>query len=66
MADKVFLKNPRLYSEVLALNPETKKILSRCEKELKDLKVRIQKADVESLMNWLVGEGTTGRGGHGA
>jgi prephenate dehydrogenase len=66
MADKVFRRNPRLYAEVLVLNPETKKILSRCEKELKDLKVRIQKADVESLMNWLAGESATGGGGHGA
>ena len=60
MVDKVFTTNPRLYAEILALNPETRRILARCEKALMELKTRIEKRDADSLRNWLTEKGNFG------
>lgn len=57
MVDKVFKINPRLYAEILALNPEIQVILNRCEEVLRELKTRIGMKDSESLRRWLAGEG---------
>ena len=66
MVNKVFGINPRLYAEILALNPETVAILTRCEEALAELKARMRIEDLESLRQWLAGEGASGRGRHEA
>lgn len=48
--EKVFTNNPRLYGEIITLNPNIHKILDLYEKTLSDLKGLINKGDKETLI----------------
>jgi prephenate dehydrogenase len=53
MADKVFKTNPGLYAEIVALNPESKKILEQCEEALAEIKKRVGRGGAKGLKEWL-------------
>jgi prephenate dehydrogenase len=48
--EKVFSNNPRLYSEVITLNPNVHKVIDLYGKTLSDLKTLIDKGNAETLM----------------
>jgi prephenate dehydrogenase len=48
--EKVFTNNPRLYAELITLNPNIHKIIDRYGKTLSDLKASIDKENTETLM----------------
>jgi prephenate dehydrogenase len=50
LAEKVFRPNPRLYAEIIALNPDMARILALYEQALADLKPLIDKQDAEGLI----------------
>jgi prephenate dehydrogenase len=48
--EKVFTNNPRLYAELITLNPNIHKIIDCYGKTLSDLKASIDKENTETLM----------------
>lgn len=53
MVDKVFKINPRLYAEIVALNPEKSKILQQCMKVLGEIQSQIERGGAKALSEWL-------------
>jgi prephenate dehydrogenase len=53
MVEKVFKINPRLYAEIVALNPENKKILRQCEELLAEIQARVGREGAKGLREWL-------------
>ena len=51
--EKVFTNNPRLYADIITLNPNIHKILDLYEKTLSGLKTLINKRDTETFMEWM-------------
>jgi prephenate dehydrogenase len=50
IVEKVFTNNPRLYAEIITLNPHIHRILNLYEKTLSDLKSLINKRNTEAFM----------------
>jgi len=57
---EIFTNNPRLYAEIITLNPHIQKILELYEKTLADIKILINKKDTEALTR-LIEERDIGR-----
>jgi prephenate dehydrogenase len=53
--EKIFLKNPRLYSEVIASNPHTKKITALYGDALRRLEETVRKGKAEELKRLIEG-----------
>jgi prephenate dehydrogenase len=50
IAEKVFRSNPRLYAEIIALNPDMEQIVALYEQTLSEMKTLIRKKDTEGLI----------------
>jgi prephenate dehydrogenase len=50
IAEKVFRPNPRLYAEVMVLNPDMEQVVALYEQTLSDLKMLIRKKDTAGLI----------------
>lgn len=50
IAEKVFRSNPRLYAEIIALNPDMEQIVTLYEQTLSEMKILIRKKDTEGLI----------------
>jgi prephenate dehydrogenase len=50
LAEKVFRPNPRLYAEIIALNPDMERVLALYEQALADLKPLIANKDADGLI----------------
>jgi prephenate dehydrogenase len=50
IAEKVFRSNPRLYAEIIALNPDMEQIVALYEQTLSEMKTLIREKDTEGLI----------------
>lgn len=55
MVDKVFRKNPRLYGDIIALNPKTAAIAEAFRRNLSRVMGFIDERDAEGLARWIKG-----------